>query len=106
LDPSLYPATDGLRNLSGKANRDGTVTIFAITSTISGSGDQGADPNRLVSITDRLSATSLPSDEMFWRLPATDRFSDVLIEVELQPSTSLVLQLGFIRLGGSMRETK
>jgi hypothetical protein len=56
LDPSLYPATDGLRNLTGKVNRDGTVTIFAITSTISNSGDQGADPNRLVSITERLSA--------------------------------------------------
>jgi hypothetical protein len=40
LDPILYPATDGLRNLTGKVNRDGTVTIFAITSTISNSGDQ------------------------------------------------------------------
>jgi hypothetical protein len=63
LDPSLYPATDGLRNLTGKVNRDGTVTIFAVTSTISNSGDQGADPNRLVSITDRLSATSLPTEQ-------------------------------------------
>jgi hypothetical protein len=35
--------------LTGKVNRDGTVTIFAITSTISGSGDHGADPNRLES---------------------------------------------------------
>src|SRR5262249_19773355 len=42
------PATDGLRNLTGRVNRDGTVTIWAITSTVSGSGDQGADPNRLV----------------------------------------------------------
>jgi hypothetical protein len=63
LDPSLYPATDGLRNLTGKVNRDGTVTIFAVTSTISNSGDQGADPNRLVSITDRLSATGLPTEQ-------------------------------------------
>jgi hypothetical protein len=37
-------------------NRDGTVTIYAVTSTVSGSGDQGADPNQLVVITDRLSA--------------------------------------------------
>ncbi len=42
------PATDGLRNLTGQVNRNGTVTIWAITSTVSGSGDQGADPNKLV----------------------------------------------------------
>jgi hypothetical protein len=51
------PATDGLRNITGIVNGDGTVTIYAITSTISGSGDQGADPNKLVAITDTLSAT-------------------------------------------------
>jgi hypothetical protein len=52
------PATDGLRNLAGHVNGDGTVTLWASTSTVSGSGDQGADPNRLVSITDTLGATS------------------------------------------------
>jgi uncharacterized protein (TIGR03437 family) len=51
---SLNPATDGLRNLIGKANSDGTVTIWAVTSTVSASGDQGADPNKLVMITDTL----------------------------------------------------
>jgi uncharacterized protein (TIGR03437 family) len=51
---SLNPATDGLRNLTGKVNGDGTVTIWAVTSTVSANGDQGADPNRLVSITDTL----------------------------------------------------
>src|SRR5262249_17895455 len=57
------PATDGLRNITGIVNADGTATIYAITSTISGSGDQGADPNRLVAITDIVSATSLPASE-------------------------------------------
>jgi hypothetical protein len=38
------PATDGLRNLTGQVNGNGTVTIRAATSTVSGSGDQGADP--------------------------------------------------------------
>ena len=38
------PATDGLRNITGRVNHDGTVTIWAITSTVSGNGDQGADP--------------------------------------------------------------
>jgi len=51
------PATDGLRNITGVLNGDGTATIYAITSTVSGNGDQGADPNKLVAITDTLSAT-------------------------------------------------
>jgi hypothetical protein len=48
------PATDGLRNITGVVNGDGTATIYAITSTINGNGDQGADPNKLVVITDTL----------------------------------------------------
>jgi hypothetical protein len=39
------PATDGLRNIVGRVDRDGNVTVWAITSTVSGNGDQGADPN-------------------------------------------------------------
>ena len=46
------PATDGLRNITGRVNRDGSVTIWGVTSTVSGSGDQGADPDKLVAITD------------------------------------------------------
>lgn len=49
---ALNPATDGLRNITGKVSADGTATIWAITSTISTNGDQGADPNKLVAITD------------------------------------------------------
>jgi hypothetical protein len=56
------PATDGLRNITGIVNADGTATIYAISSTVSGSGDQGADPNKLVAITDELDATSLPAE--------------------------------------------
>jgi hypothetical protein len=52
------PATDGLRNITGRVNGDGSVTIWGITSTVSGSGDQGADPNDLVAVNDTLSATS------------------------------------------------
>ena len=59
------PATDGLRNLTGRVNRDGTVSIWAVTSTVSGGGDQGADPNQLVEITDSLKATSAPAQERF-----------------------------------------
>jgi hypothetical protein len=56
-----YPdvTTVGLRNLTGAVNRDGTVTLWATTSTASASGDNGADPNKVVRITDNLAATSM-----------------------------------------------
>ncbi len=56
---SLTTSVDGLRNLAGKVNANGTVTLYAITSTIgSNLGDAGADPNQLVAITDTLADTS------------------------------------------------
>jgi hypothetical protein len=57
---ALNPATGGCRHITGRINGDGTVTIYATTSTISSSGDQGADPNKLVRATDMLSSTTLP----------------------------------------------
>jgi hypothetical protein len=64
-----YPdvTTVGLRNLTGVVNKDGTVTLWAATSTASKSGDNGADPNKVVRITDNLSATtaSAVSQEAF-----------------------------------------
>ena len=56
-----WPAvtTIGLRNLTGRINGDGTVTLWATTSTSSASGDNGADPNKVVEITDRIAATEL-----------------------------------------------
>jgi hypothetical protein len=65
------PATDGLRNIVGRANGDGTVTIWATTSTVSGSGDQGADPNQVVAVTDTLSSAGPTA-------PASDSFSQVM----------------------------
>ncbi|MFC1433974.1 hypothetical protein ACEZDB_25305 [Streptacidiphilus sp. N1-3] len=56
------PATDGLRTITGKVDADGTVTIWGVTSTVSGATDEGADPNRLVRVTDRLEATSAARD--------------------------------------------
>jgi len=60
---SLNPATGGCRNIAGKVNWNGTVTIWAITSTISANGDQGADPNKLVRVADVVSATTLPTGD-------------------------------------------
>jgi hypothetical protein len=57
---ALSPATGGCGNLTGRVRGDGTVEIFAVTSTISPSGDQGADPNKLVKVSDRLQATTPP----------------------------------------------
>jgi hypothetical protein len=58
---SINPATGGCRNIAGRVNRDGTATIWAVTSTVSGNGDNGADPNKLVKVTDLISSTTLPS---------------------------------------------
>ena len=67
---ALNPATDGLRNLTGKVNSDGTVTIWAVTSTVSTNGDQGADPNKLVMIKDVLANldTKIAAQEQFTTL--------------------------------------
>jgi hypothetical protein len=80
------PAADGLRNLTGRVNRDGTATIWAITSTVSGSGDQGADPNQMVMITDQLAATSAPAGESF-KVVRTAGFAEVLRGVSFTPGT-------------------
>lgn len=84
------PATDGLRNLTGRVNQDGTVTIWAITSTTSGSGDSGADPDKLVVITDKLSNTTAAqaSSEKFHTL-RTAGFGEVLRGVSFTPGTGL-----------------
>jgi hypothetical protein len=82
------PATDGLRNIAGQKNFDGTVTIWAITSTVSGGGDTGADPNKLVAIIDRLDNTSAAgaSREQFVALRDAG-FGEVLRGVSFTPGT-------------------
>lgn len=82
------PATDGLRNITGRVYPDGTVAIWAITSTVSGSGDQGADPNRLVVVLDKLSAASASqvTNETFFTL-RTAEFGEVLRGVSFTPGT-------------------
>lgn len=82
------PAVDGLRNLVGRANGDGTVSFWATTSTVSGSGDQGTDPNGLVSITDTVGATSLPASETFSSVIAPAN-GVVVRGVSFTPGTSL-----------------
>jgi hypothetical protein len=57
--------TIGLRNLTGRVNRDGTVTLWAVTSTNSTAGDTGSDPNRVVEITDVIAASTPVAGETF-----------------------------------------
>jgi hypothetical protein len=84
---ALNPAADGLRNLTGRVNADGTVSIWAITSTVSTNVDQGADPNQLVFITDVLANTSsaAAAQETFTVL-RTARFGEVLRGVSFTPA--------------------
>ena len=58
-----YPdvTTVGLRNLTGVVDGN-KVTLWATTSTSSTSGDAGADPNKVVVITDRLPSTTMTGD--------------------------------------------
>ncbi|HEX4289932.1 MAG TPA: hypothetical protein VH021_13495, partial [Trebonia sp.] len=80
------PATDGLRNLTGQVDRDGTVSIWAVTSTVSGGGDQGADPNQLVEITDSLKATA-PSSREGFRTVVPALYNQVVRGVSFTPGT-------------------
>jgi hypothetical protein len=50
--------TIGLRNMTGVVKGD-HVTLWAMTSTSSASGDNGADPNKVVEITDQIEATTM-----------------------------------------------
>jgi hypothetical protein len=81
------PATDGVRNITGVVE-GGKVTLYGITSTISGNGDTGADPNRLVTVTDTLSNTDATdaAKEKFTIVRKAD-FAEVLRGVSFTPDT-------------------
>ena len=86
---AINPATAGLRNLTGMVNANGTATIYAVTSTVSANGDQGADPNKLVSITDTLANTTAASAsaETFTTL-RTASAGEVLRGISLAPAST------------------
>jgi hypothetical protein len=81
------PATDGIRNITGSIDDHGNATIYGITSTVSGSGDQGADPNRLVAVTDLLSNTdATKATKEKFTIVRKAEFAEVLRGVSFAPS--------------------
>ncbi|WP_236787715.1 hypothetical protein [Amycolatopsis sp. GM8] len=78
------PAVDGIRNFTGRTNPDGTVTLYGVTTSIGGVSDYGADPNKLVTVTDTVAATSLPAGEKYTTLE-TASAGDVLRGVSTTP---------------------
>ena len=108
---SLDPANDGLRNITGKINPDGTVTIYAITSTVSTQTDQGADPNQLVAISDVVANTSttVASAEQFNTLE-TARYGEVVRGVSFapvpEPATAVLVLAGAGLFAGFNRRRK
>lgn len=87
------PATAGLRHMVGslQGNRiqGQSVVLWAISSTVSGNGDQGADPNKLYVITDRLNNTSpsVAAQESFTDLYDAS-YAQVLRGVSFTPGTT------------------
>ena len=81
------PAADGLRNITG-LSLGGYAAIWGINSTISGNGDQGADPNQLVLVFDSLANTdpTVAAKESFFTLRQAN-FGEVLRGVSFTPGT-------------------
>jgi hypothetical protein len=102
---------DGLRNITGEVNSDGSFTIFGTTSTVSDelTHDLGADPNELVSI--RIGANSTAANTSFTVLDtslAGARFGGVAITPVPEPGTDILLVggLGAIGWAGARRRKR
>ncbi|RTL52770.1 MAG: PEP-CTERM sorting domain-containing protein [Rhodocyclaceae bacterium] len=100
---------DGLRNLTGRKNVDGTFTLFATTSTVSDEAthDLGADPNEIVSIT--VGANSTADNTAFSVVETADagtRFGGVAIAPVPEPETYGLMALGLCLMGVVARRRK
>jgi hypothetical protein len=94
---SSYTTTpDGLRNITGQVNADGSFTIYAVTSTIGSTAanaagvttasttfDEGCDSNQLVKITVNVSGSTVTPTGSGFSLMETAPFGQVLRGVAL-----------------------
>jgi hypothetical protein len=80
------PATDGLRNITGFVGPDGRAVIYAVSSTVSGGGDQGADPNKVFVVVDKISNTEAADAPTFSQVEGA-KYDEVLRGVSLSPNT-------------------
>jgi hypothetical protein len=100
---------DGLRNITGETNADGSWTIFGTTSTVSNelTHDLGADPNEIVSIT--IGANSTASNTFFTVLDTAsygERFGGVALAPVPEPETYALMLAGLGLLGFVARRRK
>ena len=106
-----YPAaaTDGLRNITGVVNSDGTATIYGVTSTVSTSGDQGADPDEIVAVIDDIADTTLPGSEDFSVLDAPQYgvvYRGVASDPVPEPGTIVLLTTAAAGFGAARRRRR
>ncbi|HEX3382869.1 MAG TPA: hypothetical protein VHU21_24160, partial [Paraburkholderia sp.] len=87
---SYTTTPDGLRNITGQLNSDGSFTIYAVTSTIGNSlgaaFDAGADSNQLVKITVSINGSTVSSAQGF-TVMQTAPFGQALRGVALVPKS-------------------
>ena len=96
----------GLRDITGRVNADGTVTLWGVTSTRSASTDNGADPNEIVEITDTLGDLVLPTTESFSVYDGPQygvRFGGVALAPVPEPASWALMLVGFGVMGGVVR---
>jgi hypothetical protein len=84
------PATDGLRNITGVVGPNGLAAIWAVTSTVSGNGDTGADPNKVVVVVDRIAVTDAATGPVTSFIDFDNaQFGEVLRGVAFTPGSDL-----------------
>jgi len=102
-------AADGLRNIAGIVNVDGTVTIYGITSTGSTSCNQRADPNEIVALTNALAAMTLPASDVFSVLDGPQFgvvYRGIAFDPVPEPGTIVLLGSALARFGAVRRRRR
>ena len=100
---------DGLRNITGRVNDDGSYTIFGTTATISNeqTHDLGADANEIVSIT--IGANSTAANTAFSVVQTAalgQRFGGVALAPVPEPETYAMMLAGLGLMGFVARRRK